>query len=232
MNLNDLKSQVALGEDSRRQFKRDATNVDSVAAAAFANSEGGVIYLGVAAEMAAFANSEGGVIYLGVAAEMAAFANSEGGVIYLGVADDGELPNNLTVAKIPAGNSIIRNPILVSTIAKGLLPYRGLGSDIKRALDDWPEIEFVDDQTPQRRHPLRLIVQRRDQGEALAAGSREGLPARDAHLLQRLQAVDHEGGAEHQQPAHVTEQKTPSWITWSCRAAPQPPSGRSRSASG
>ena len=32
MNLNDLKSQVALGEDSRRQFKRDVTNVDSLAA--------------------------------------------------------------------------------------------------------------------------------------------------------------------------------------------------------
>jgi predicted HTH transcriptional regulator len=49
MNLNDLKSQVALGEDSRRQFKRDVTNVDGLAAelAAFANSEGGVIYLGV-----------------------------------------------------------------------------------------------------------------------------------------------------------------------------------------
>ena len=46
MNLNDVKSQVALGEDSRRQFKRDAINADSLAAemAAFANSEGGVIY--------------------------------------------------------------------------------------------------------------------------------------------------------------------------------------------
>lgn len=32
MNLHDLKSQVALGEDSRRQFKRDLTNVDSLAA--------------------------------------------------------------------------------------------------------------------------------------------------------------------------------------------------------
>lgn len=32
MNLNDMKSQVALGEDSRRQFKRDVTNVDSLAA--------------------------------------------------------------------------------------------------------------------------------------------------------------------------------------------------------
>jgi len=29
----------------------------------------------------------------------------------------------------------IRNPILVSYVAKGLLPYRGLGSGIQRALD-------------------------------------------------------------------------------------------------
>ena len=57
----------------------------------------------------------------------------------------GHLPNNLTVAKIRAGNSNIRNPILASYIAKGLLPYRGLGSGIKRALEDWPEIDFADD---------------------------------------------------------------------------------------
>jgi len=67
MTLNELKSRVALGEDSRRQFRQDVTN------------------------------------------------------------------------------SNIRNPILVSYVAKGLLPYRGLGSGIKRALKDWPEIEFTDD---------------------------------------------------------------------------------------
>ncbi len=58
----------------------------------------------------------------------------------------GHLPNNLTVEKIRAGNSNIRNPILVSYVAKGLLPSHGLGSGIKRALADWPEIEFTDDQ--------------------------------------------------------------------------------------
>lgn len=47
--------------------------------------------------------------------------------------------------KILAGNSNIRNPILVSYIAKGLLPYKGIGSGIRRALDDWHEIEFIDD---------------------------------------------------------------------------------------
>ena len=57
----------------------------------------------------------------------------------------GHLPNNLTVEKIRTGNSNIRNPILASYVAKGLLPYRGLGSGIKRALEDWPEIDFADD---------------------------------------------------------------------------------------
>jgi ATP-dependent DNA helicase RecG len=57
----------------------------------------------------------------------------------------GHLPNTLTVEKIRLGNSIIRNPILVSHAAKGLLPYRGLGSGVPRALESWPDIEFVDD---------------------------------------------------------------------------------------
>jgi ATP-dependent DNA helicase RecG len=57
----------------------------------------------------------------------------------------GHLPNNLTVEKILAGNSNIRNPILVSYVAKGLLPYHGLGSGIKRALEEWSEIDFADD---------------------------------------------------------------------------------------
>jgi len=57
----------------------------------------------------------------------------------------GHLPDNLTVEKIRAGNSNIRNPILVSYVAKGLLPYHGLGSGIKRALEKWEDIDFVDD---------------------------------------------------------------------------------------
>lgn len=57
----------------------------------------------------------------------------------------GHLPNNLTIEKIRSGNSNIRNPILVTFIAKGLLPYKGLGSGIKRALEAWPNIDFIDD---------------------------------------------------------------------------------------
>ena len=50
MNINELINEVALGEDSRRQFKADVHNSDSLAAemAAFANSEGGTIFIGVA----------------------------------------------------------------------------------------------------------------------------------------------------------------------------------------
>ncbi|MGH8016834.1 MAG: RNA-binding domain-containing protein [Opitutaceae bacterium] len=56
----------------------------------------------------------------------------------------GHLPNNLTVENIKAGNSNIRNPILASFAAK-LLPYRGLGSGVLRALREHPSITFVDD---------------------------------------------------------------------------------------
>src|SRR3990167_5199946 len=45
-----LLAEIALGEDSTRQFKRDVTNPDALAAemAALANAEGGTLFLGVA----------------------------------------------------------------------------------------------------------------------------------------------------------------------------------------
>lgn len=58
----------------------------------------------------------------------------------------GHLPNNLTIENIKRGNSNIRNPILASFAAK-LLPYRGLGSGILRAIKAHPHIEFTDDRT-------------------------------------------------------------------------------------
>lgn len=56
----------------------------------------------------------------------------------------GHLPNNLTIEHIKRGVSNIRNPILASFAAK-ILPYRGLGNGILRALKAYPHIEFVDD---------------------------------------------------------------------------------------
>ncbi|HIW00078.1 MAG TPA: hypothetical protein H9894_02685 [Candidatus Desulfovibrio intestinipullorum] len=57
----------------------------------------------------------------------------------------GHLPGNRTLENIRAGISSLRNPILASFVAKGLLPYHGLGTGIRRALAAWPDIEFRDD---------------------------------------------------------------------------------------
>ena len=69
----------------------------------------------------------------------------------------GHLPNNLTVANIRSGNSNIRNPILTSH-APTVLPYRGLGNGILRALKAYPSIEFEDDQNGDL---FRAVIRRR-----------------------------------------------------------------------
>jgi len=56
----------------------------------------------------------------------------------------GHLPNNLTVENIKMGNSNIRNPILASYATK-MLPYRGIGTGIIRALKEYSAIEFEND---------------------------------------------------------------------------------------
>ena len=56
----------------------------------------------------------------------------------------GTLPNSLTIENIKNGNSIARNPILISFGTK-LLPYRGIGTGVKRALKNYPNIEFIND---------------------------------------------------------------------------------------
>ncbi len=50
MTLESLLAQIAIGEDSIRQFKADVKNADSLASemAAFANTNGGMIFIGVA----------------------------------------------------------------------------------------------------------------------------------------------------------------------------------------
>lgn len=68
----------------------------------------------------------------------------------------GHLPNNLTVENIKRGNSNIRNPILASYATK-ILPYRGLGSGITRALKAYPHICFDDDRDG---NLFKVIIQR------------------------------------------------------------------------
>lgn len=56
----------------------------------------------------------------------------------------GSLPNSLTVEEIKYGNPVVRNNLMVS-YALHTLPYRGLGSGIKRAFEQQPNIELIND---------------------------------------------------------------------------------------
>jgi ATP-dependent DNA helicase RecG len=56
----------------------------------------------------------------------------------------GKLPNSLTVEDIKYGNPVIRNNQLVS-FSTHTLPFSGLGSGVKRALSEQPNIELIND---------------------------------------------------------------------------------------
>ncbi len=53
----------------------------------------------------------------------------------------GHLPDNISTEEIKQGKTKRRNPVL-SEHAAHLLPYRGLGSGVHRALEAWPHIQF------------------------------------------------------------------------------------------
>lgn len=60
------------------------------------------------------------------------------------IVNPGHLPNNLTIENIKSGNSNTRNTILAS-FATHILPYRGVGNGIRRALKVCSRIEFIED---------------------------------------------------------------------------------------
>lgn len=72
------------------------------------------------------------------------------------ITSPGKLPNSLTVNNIRNGVSIIRNPLLTSFGSK-LLPYRGVGTGVRRSLKNYPMIEFVNDEDAER---FSVIIQR------------------------------------------------------------------------
>jgi len=140
MRLKDLGNQIALGEDSTRQFKVDVENAESLGSemAAFANTGGGTIFIGVADDGSMLGLSQHDVARINqlISNGASQLARSPLAVQTENVAlESGRLIIALTV---PKG---IDKPY----VAKGLLPYHGLGSGIKRALDKWPTIDFTDD---------------------------------------------------------------------------------------
>ena len=56
----------------------------------------------------------------------------------------GKLPNALTVEEIKYGNPIVRNN-QIAMFSSITLPYSGLGTGLKRAIKEQPDIEFIND---------------------------------------------------------------------------------------
>ena len=56
----------------------------------------------------------------------------------------GSLPNHLTVEMMKSGVSVARNP-LIFTFATKEIPYRGIGSGVKRVMEIASKVEFVSD---------------------------------------------------------------------------------------
>jgi len=79
----------------------------------------------------------------------------------------GHLPNHLSIENIKNGNSNIRNPIFASFATK-ILPYRGLGNGIRRALKAYSRIEFIDDRDGCL---FKAIIRFGDQSEGMGAQS-------------------------------------------------------------
>lgn len=63
----------------------------------------------------------------------------------------------LTVENIRNGVSVIRNPLIASFATKEL-PYRGIGTGIRRALAAVPELKFESDQD---RNLFTVLIPRR-----------------------------------------------------------------------
>ena len=69
----------------------------------------------------------------------------------------GHLPNHLTPVQISCGLANMRNPRLASH-ASHILPYRGLGTGIPRALKAYPDIDIHDDREGNQ---FKVIIWRR-----------------------------------------------------------------------
>ncbi|MBI4652553.1 putative DNA binding domain-containing protein [Candidatus Desantisbacteria bacterium] len=76
------------------------------------------------------------------------------------IENPGKLPNNLTIENIKNGVSNIRNPVLTSFASK-ILPYRGVGTGIIRAIKNYKQIEFINNVEVER---FKVIINRRQNG--------------------------------------------------------------------
>ena len=84
----------------------------------------------------------------------------------------GCLPDGLTVESIKLGSAVVRNPFIANFCAK-TMPYRGLGSGIIRALQEEPNIKFINE--PVGMQFISVIDRIADEGVNKDEGINEGI---------------------------------------------------------
>ena len=96
----------------------------------------------------------------------------------------GCLPDGLTVESIKLGSAVVRNPFIANFCAK-TMPYRGLGSGIIRALQEEPNIKFINE--PAGMQFISIIDRIADEGVNEDEGINEGINELESLILTFLE---------------------------------------------
>lgn len=96
----------------------------------------------------------------------------------------GHPPDVLDTEKIRFGLSNRRNPTLTSH-AVHILPYRGLGTGIPRAIDAWPMITLEDDR---QSNQFRVVIQRAIEKGPLSGPGRDQVKIKPVPVGQQTEA--------------------------------------------
>ncbi|MDP2222527.1 MAG: ATP-binding protein, partial [Hydrogenophaga sp.] len=97
----------------------------------------------------------------------------------------GHLPDSLTAEQIRTGVSNRRNKVLAEHAAH-ILPYRGLGTGVPRALGAWPKIDLVDEREANQ---FRAVVWRVAQPSAATSVDTPQVTGQVTGQVRRLLAV-------------------------------------------
>lgn len=92
----------------------------------------------------------------------------------------GCLPDGLTVESFKLGSAVVRNPFIANFCAK-TMPYRGLGSGIIRALQEEPNIKFINE--PVGMQFISVINRIADEGVNEGEGINEGINELESLIL-------------------------------------------------
>ncbi len=138
----------------------------------------------------------------------------------------GHLPDSLSVEDIRQGKTNRRNPTLTEHAFK-ILPYRGLGSGIPRALQEWPQIELRSEVTGNQ---FSAVIARPFEQTVTVAGQVAGqvmmlLSAIDTRAWSRKALMEKLGlkGRDNFEKLYLAPALTAQWVE---RTIPDKPNSR------